>query len=349
MLLNLKGERIDNKMIKKKNIINSLIVTCCFICMGTITSFSLEDKDYIEQNNIIEQIINEKNKEIRNLEKEADSLKTQLKQSETDIIETQKLYKIKKESNYNIGNDNKFKLLELVLNSDSIGKLFKNLDIAKEIYVQKNKSLNLLNSKEEQLLELRNSTNDKYNKILDEISDKKEELKETKIQEEQLKKVIGEKSGKIVFNPNNLLQKSNISVSGMYKALKGTALYDLAPVYVEAENTYGVNALFITGLTAQESGWGTSSRAKKDNNLTGFGVYSNSSKGINAQSKRENILMTTKWIKTKYLTKGESCYNGYGIKDVNVMYCMGPDGKSDFNWSKSISEIANKLLEKIDK
>ena len=146
------------------------------------------------------------------------------------------------------------------------------------------------------------------------------------------------------FNHQNVLELSHVTVDDLYTVLEGTELYDLAPIYVEAENLYGVNALFIAGLTAQESGWGTSQRAINDNNLTGFGVYSKSAVGINANTKRDNILQTTAWLKDKYLTEGGSFFNGYSIRAVNIKYCLGSDGQTDYHWSSNITAISLSLI-----
>lgn len=47
-------------------------------------------------------------------------------------------------------------------------------------------------------------------------------------------------------------------------------LKDLGEVFVEMQNTYGVNALLSASVAANESGWGTSSIAKSKNNLFGI-------------------------------------------------------------------------------
>lgn len=123
-------------------------------------------------------------------------------------------------------------------------------------------------------------------------------------------------------------------------ALKGTELYDLIPHFIEAENTYGVNAFALIGLVANESGWGTSERAKRDNNLTGYAVYSSSSKGRKFKSKRESILETARLLKETYLTPGGECYNGVSLWNVNERYCVDV---IPYQWSDIINQIAHKL------
>lgn len=351
-----KRRKEDNKFMRNIKSLSTTILTLGILGLSTITASatgldaSWQRMDYMQQKEVIEKTIEENTKELDELKNKANSTKDYLVKNENEIVDVQKTYQAKKSvTKYNIGSNNDLMLLEMVLNSGSVSELFRNLDIAKEVYIQKNKTLNTLNEKEEQLLELREEANVEYEKVVSEVEAKENELKKLEEINTELEELIKRKAEELAFNPNDLLQKSNVSVEDMYKALEGTALYELAPVYVEAENLYGVNALFIAGLTAQESAWGTSNRAVNDNNLTGFGVYSNGSVGINAPTKRDNILQTTRWIRNKYLTPGASYYNGYGIRDVNVRYCIGANGTADFHWSENITKIATSLLNKINK
>lgn len=339
---------------KHVKILNSLLITFCILGSSNLSAFAfdenlpLDNLDYTQQQQLLVSRINENSSELEQINKQVDETKNYLVQNENQIINTQKTYESKKTATiYNVGSNNDLLLIEMVLNSDSVSDFLRNIELAKGVYIQKNKTLNTLNQKEEQLLELREKANEEYEKIVATANDKQQELDFFNNKKAELDILMSRKSDELVFNPNNLLDRSNASVDDIYKSLKGTALYELAPIYIEAENLYGVNALFLVGLTAQESGWGTSRRAVEDNNLTGFGVYNNSSKGLNSQTKRDNILRTAKWLKDKYLTPGQSLYSGYGIRDVNVRYCIGVNGTSDFDWSASISKIASESLEKI--
>lgn len=366
---------------RNTKILNIGILILILLSFSTIKVSALsfnddfENMSYKKRKVLVEKTIVENKKELSDLKEEIKLTKEYLNENESKIIDLQKDYQYQKKiTQYGIGDNNDIMLLEIILNSNSVSDFFRNLDIVKDIYIKKNQTLNILNTKENQLLELRDQTINKYEKMIEKKKSKESELKELESIKDEIEELIKKekeelrkqkeinqndeitnlnlnevRSGKLSFNPNNLLQKSNVSVSDMYKALKGTALYELAPIYVEAEQLYGVNALFIAGLTAQESGWGTSNRAIYDNNLTGFGVYNSSSKGINATSKRENILQTTNWLKNKYLTPGASYFYGYGIKDVNVKYCLGSNGLTDYHWSSNITKIAQNLLIKIKK
>ena len=123
--------------------------------------------------------------------------------------------------------------------------------------------------------------------------------------------------------------------------LKGTALYADAKAYVKAEEKYYVNAVFLMGIAAHESAWGTSRRAREDNNLTGYGVTSDSAKGINKATKEEGLLTTAKTLHEKYLTAGGSYYAGTSAEDVNKHYCVGGE------WAAAVVNDAYQLMNQL--
>ena len=143
---------------------------------------------------------------------------------------------------------------------------------------------------------------------------------------------------------NNLLEKSNATVNDMTVALFGTGLEEVAYAYVKAEKEWGVNAIFLASLTAEESGWGRSNRAINQNNLSGYAVYSAGASGRSFSSKEESIMETAKLICQQYLKPTGAYYNGISIYDVNIKYCPNDGG----TWSKNISSIAYSLVSKIN-
>ena len=145
----------------------------------------------------------------------------------------------------------------------------------------------------------------------------------------------------IVFDPMNLLKKSNLTKDKAKKILKGTALEDCSDYFIECEEKYGVNAIGIMAIAVHESAWGTSRRALEDHNLTGYGVYSDSAKGINAPSKEENLLMTAKLLKESYLTKSGSHYKGTSLMAVNESYCTSGD------WAINVTTHAYTLMDRL--
>lgn len=127
-------------------------------------------------------------------------------------------------------------------------------------------------------------------------------------------------------------------------ALQDTELYKLIPYFIEAEETYGVNVFALIGLVANESSWGTSTRAVNDNNLTGYAVYSVNSRGKVFSSKRESILETARMLKTDYLDPEGIWFNGKSLWDVNKKYCVTPG--NEYKWANTINKISYKLQNK---
>lgn len=187
-----------------------------------------------------------------------------------------------------------------------------------------NEKIELINEKE-----LIKETNRSLNK-------KNEDLEKT------LKEVLPTSIDKLHFNPNNLTEKSNANVARLNEMLKNTGLKGLGSAYKKVEDTYGVNAIFLISLTAEESGWGRSRRAVEDNNLSGFEVYQASSKGAKFDSKYESIIITGKLLGNLYLKSDGKYYKGKDIYSVNTTYCP----VNGYTWSNNIISIANDLMER---
>ena len=163
-----------------------------------------------------------------------------------------------------------------------------------------------------------------YQSSIQSIDQKIRDLKTSiQVADHSMKLIENKKS--IVFDPMNLLKKSNLTKDKAKKILKGTALEDCSDYFIECEEKYGVNAIGVMAIAVHESAWGTSRRAQEDHNLTGYGVYSDSAKGINAPSKEENLLMTAKLLKESYLTRSGSHYKGTSLMAVNESYCTSGD------------------------
>ena len=172
---------------------------------------------------------------------------------------------------------------------------------------------------------------------------KEKELEELKTNYDELEKKYLEEIKPVSFNPYNLWEESNATVNDMTVALFGTGLEEVAYVYVKAEKEWGVNAIFLASLTAEESAWGTSSRVNQ-NNLSGYAVYSAGAEGRYFSSKEECIMETAKLICQQYLKPTGAYHNGISIYDVNIRYCPNDGG----TWSKNISSIAYSLVSKIN-
>lgn len=191
---------------------------------------------------------------------------------------------------------------------------------------------------------------DLSNYILHSIETVSKNLKNEKLlfqkEKEKYKKITKQyhsvNSSDIVFNSKDITEVSNISERKLREILEGTALAKYAGVYVDMEKKYHVNAIAVCSLSALESDWGRSDRATRDHNFTGFGVYTDSSVGINAESFRGNMEMTVGHLARNYLTKGRYLYNGKGLDDVNKNYAAGK------TWAYNIERIGYQLMDKID-
>ena len=112
-----------------------------------------------------------------------------------------------------------------------------------------------------------------YQSSIQSIDQKIRDLKTSiQVADHSMKLIENKKS--IVFDPMNLLKKSNLTKDKAKKILKGTALEDCSDYFIECEEKYGVNAIGVMAIAVHESAWGTSRRAQEDHNLTGYGVYS---------------------------------------------------------------------------
>ena len=159
----------------------------------------------------------------------------------------------------------------------------------------------------------------------------KEEARQRAIQEE-----LERQARQIHFNPYDVRELSNVTESQMYDLLSGTGLSDVAWVFTYAEDYYGINALFLLGITALESGWGTSHRAVNHNNLTGYNIVSDSSV-YTFSSRADSVLATAKLLHKDYLNRDGRYFNGYSVESVNIKYCANND------WSDKVISISTKM------
>ena len=135
---------------------------------------------------------------------------------------------------------------------------------------------------------------------------------------------------------------SNATAEDIDKMLEGTALHGLGNAFVEAEKKYNVNALYMMGLAALESAWGTSGYAVYRNNLYGWNaVDSNPDNATYFNSKEEATLYVAKKLKQNYLTENGAYFEGYSPRAIDVHYC------TDKQHADKIVSIVNSLTEKL--
>lgn len=176
---------------------------------------------------------------------------------------------------------------------------------------------------------------------------------ESKIRVEQarIKSIIDENNRKdnVCFDPYNLNTISNITeneLNQIFIAIGKSQMCELSATFVQAEKDYKINALFLAGIVALESGW-LKSPAGNGDNVTGYCVYNPEYKGATfGGSRHDNIMQTTSDLRKNYLTPGAIYYdNGYSIWNVNTRYCLYTDQKTpNYKWSSDIVSIANNFV-----
>ena len=200
------------------------------------------------------------------------------------------------------------------------------------------------------------SPQDKYELVLDEGLRIKTEREEAEREAERLRILeeerraeearIAEENRKdnVSVNLDNVLQVSNINTDELLAVFDyypyAHNMKEIAWILVEAERTYGINAFVLAGIASWESDYNRSYRARFDNNVLGWGVYSSSAEGINASSKYENIMGATKFLREEYLTPGGLYFNGYTTWGLNQSYCLDANGNPDDAWRIGVNSIA---------
>ncbi|MCL6548146.1 MAG: SH3 domain-containing protein [Alicyclobacillus sp.] len=115
----------------------------------------------------------------------------------------------------------------------------------------------------------------------------------------------------------------------------GSPLIPFASDYLEAQRTFGVNALYLVAHSVIESAWGLSRIAHDKNNLFGYAAYDQDpyDSATTFPSKRYAILYEAWFVRTHYLDPGGPYYHGPDLDGMNVNYATDP------NWAESIAAV----------
>ena len=115
------------------------------------------------------------------------------------------------------------------------------------------------------------------------------------------------------------------------KVASNSKMKNTGSEFVEKQNTYGVNALLMAGLAANESAWGSSNIAQSKNNLFGLNaVDSSPGQSANYFASVEQCIkeFAEKWMSKEYLNpKNWKYFGGFlGNKasGMNVKYASDP-------------------------
>lgn len=135
----------------------------------------------------------------------------------------------------------------------------------------------------------------------------------------------------------DVFQPSNFTVEQISQSLDSGShqgLLHLAPVFVEAEQTYGVNSLYLMSTIGYESGWG-----KYRSGTNNLGGWKSSTTGTwrNFDSEYECIMTIAEGLATSFKPDV-----GNYLIDVTGRYCPEPQYLSD------IMQIMKEQLSKIE-
>ena len=156
--------------------------------------------------------------------------------------------------------------------------------------------------------------------------------------------------GFTIKNPflyKNLREPSNYSVAELDKLysmmnLQDSPLAGKGATFKEAEERYGVNALYLMAHSALESAWGRSQIARDKKNFFGIAAY-DTSPYLSAKSfdnVDKGILGAAKWIRENYIDYGRD-HLGNKATGMNVRYASDP------YWGEKIASIMMTINSKL--
>ena len=156
--------------------------------------------------------------------------------------------------------------------------------------------------------------------------------------------------GFTIKNPflyKNLREPSNYSAAELDKLysmmnLQDSPLAGKVATFKEAEERYGVNALYLMAHSALESAWGRSQIARDKNNFFGIAAY-DTSPYLSAKSfdnVDKGILGAAKWIRENYIDYGRD-HLGNKATGMNVRYASDP------YWGEKIASIMMTINSKL--
>lgn len=147
-------------------------------------------------------------------------------------------------------------------------------------------------------------------------------------------------NGGVVLFSEDVTIPSSVSADFIDQRLAGTNMAGLGQAFKNAEQQYGVNAIFLTGLAIHESDYGRSHIAQAKNNLFGFMAYDSSpfSSAGYFNSFEDGIDHVARYLSVHYLRPGGQFYSGTSISAINVRYA------SDQGWAMKIMQRIRTFL-----
>lgn len=145
-------------------------------------------------------------------------------------------------------------------------------------------------------------------------------------------------SANVSFADYCVTETSGLSTEDLERGLL-KELKSYSDVFIQAEEEYGVNAVFLSSVAALESGWGTSDVAINKNNI--FGWTSNDGY-LEFDSIEDCILEVAETISRNYLSDDGIYYRGDTVSAVNVNY------NGSLHWEESVNSIMTDILYRVD-
>lgn len=127
----------------------------------------------------------------------------------------------------------------------------------------------------------------------------------------------------------NAFEKSNLREEHYNNILAGTPLSGMGYIYVELEETYGVNGLFAVSVAMFESGW-----AKHTANSYNYYGFRGSNGWMGFSSAYEGIMYFGKLM-------NKSLYYGKSIDQIGLIYCEGN------TWASNVKTMMQTCWNKI--
>lgn len=144
--------------------------------------------------------------------------------------------------------------------------------------------------------------------------------------------------------PSGLTLSDYKTILGYNSSDKNSIFADNYEAFYNAEQTYGINGIFIAAVGIHESAWGTSFLAKEKNNLFGYRAYDrdpiNSAQDFESYVDAINVVAEA--LQKNYLTPTGSFYNGTTIESVNQKYA------SDKAWHEKVYSYMEYLYGKLE-
>lgn len=125
-----------------------------------------------------------------------------------------------------------------------------------------------------------------------------------------------------------------------YQGAIGSPLAGLGASFIEAQNTYGVDATYLAAHAILESAYGTSAIAQQDNNLFGYGAYTdNPGQDAGVFPSDDYAIRFEAWeVRNNYLDPGSSNYGGSPtLTGMNVNYASDPD------WASGVGSLMGQI------